>query len=175
MGMKPNIIKVQGEFLRNAATIRGFIYALLPDPQAVDDLFQDVFLVVTERAEVFEAGTNFLQWVRAIARNKVRQHRAKGFQASLLLDQDTCDLLVSTADILHQDWEVHREALRECMAKVSPGARKLLDLRFTKNLRSGQIAALLHRSVRGVSTALYKTLRQLRGCVGRKLSLEGFL
>ena len=69
----PEQVEVQKQFLLNSSLIHGFIYSLYPSAEA-DDLLQEVFLVVTEKAEEFRPGTDFLAWVRKVARYKVLEH-----------------------------------------------------------------------------------------------------
>ena len=66
--------EVQRLFLRNAGLLRGFILGLLPDHHLAEDVFQDVFLTAAAKADDFRDGSNFLAWVRAIARLKVLEH-----------------------------------------------------------------------------------------------------
>jgi DNA-directed RNA polymerase specialized sigma24 family protein len=44
---------VQRLFVQHAAHLRGFIVALLPDLAQADDVFQETFLTVTAKAEVY--------------------------------------------------------------------------------------------------------------------------
>jgi len=62
------------EFLRllmaNQHRIFGFIFALVPDMEAAEDLQQETMLVMWEKYREFKPGTNFAAWGIQIARNK---------------------------------------------------------------------------------------------------------
>jgi len=55
---------VQKLFLQHAASLRGFIFGLMPDRAAADDVFQDVFVTATKRATDFERDRSFLFFTR---------------------------------------------------------------------------------------------------------------
>src|SRR5438445_9579847 len=96
--------EVQRLFLRHAGLLRGFILGLLPDHNLAEDVFQEVFLTVTRKAAEFRPGTNFLAWVRSIARLKVlecvRKHRA----GLAVLDPAALEVLVAAAAETDDSW-----------------------------------------------------------------------
>lgn len=165
---------VQAEFLRHAELIKGFVFALMPDTDAAEDIFQDVFLVVSQKASDFEPGTDFLAWVRAIARNKVRQYASQHRRSELILDEETHEAVLSSAETFEQDWERHRKALEHCLSRLAPAARRIISFRYVDNLRPREIASRLGRSVNGVSVALAKVRRFLRDCVTAAAASEGW-
>lgn len=47
------------EFLRISPWLRGFLLGLLPNEADEQDVFQELFVTVTNKAESFTPGTNF--------------------------------------------------------------------------------------------------------------------
>lgn len=161
---------VQRELLRHADVLKGFLHALTGDRAAADDLFQEVFLVVTEKAATFTPGSDFLAWARAIARFKVMSYHARRRGQARHLDAETIELLSADPAPLDDGWEAHREALRACIERLAPAARHLLDQRYFAERLPHDIAQAEGRSVNAVAVALAKTLNFLRDCAGRRLS-----
>lgn len=98
---------VQALFLQHAARLRGFIRGLQPDVEAADDVFQEVFLVVTRKADRFEPGTSFLSWVRTIARHEVQAQRRSRRSGPPALDPRVAEALARTAEAMDDEWEPH--------------------------------------------------------------------
>ncbi|MBA3683858.1 MAG: hypothetical protein H0W72_01230 [Planctomycetes bacterium] len=109
-------------FLRHAQAIRGFIVCLVAGDQGLaDDVFQEVFLVVSRRAADFRPDGDFTAWVRGIARNKllaVLRQRRRGFA----LSEDVLELLAAEAPS-DDAWDRHQRAIRTCLDGLAPRAR----------------------------------------------------
>src|SRR5438874_2061804 len=103
--------EVQRLFLRHAGLLRGFILGLLPDHNLSEDVFQDVFLTVAAKADDYRDDSNFLAWVRAIARLKVLEHCRKQKAGPHLLDPHALVAVIASAGDLDDYWAPRREAL----------------------------------------------------------------
>ena len=99
MGPVSHTEEVQGLFVRNMGPVRGMIVGMVSDLSLADDVLQEVFLVVTRKADDFEIGTNFMAWVRAIVRFKVKEFiRERGRLPSMLSD-DALEAVISSAPV----------------------------------------------------------------------------
>src|SRR5208283_5496669 len=54
--------------LEQREAIWAFLMGLTKDPARAEDLFQDTYLVLCEKASRYTPGTNFLAWARQVAR-----------------------------------------------------------------------------------------------------------
>src|ERR1700722_19658244 len=54
--------------LEQREALWAFLMGLTKDPTRAEDLFQNTYLVLCEKAAQFTPGTNFLAWARQIAR-----------------------------------------------------------------------------------------------------------
>ena len=64
-------MRVQQLFVKHQLALRAFILSLEPNFTDAEDLLQEVFLVITRKANEFEEGTNFFAWGCTIARYKL--------------------------------------------------------------------------------------------------------
>ncbi len=161
-----HVREVQALFIRHQPAVRAMAIALAGDFGLAEDVVQETFITVTEKAATFTLGTNFSAWVAAIARNKVLQRRGA-------LPRLSTDVIESLAASMPHDDEDHRlEALLVCMEKLPPKARELVRLRYYAEHGPQEIAGLLSRSVAGVNTGLVKAREMLRECIRRKLAVE---
>jgi RNA polymerase sigma-70 factor (ECF subfamily) len=165
--------EVQRLFLRHAGLIRGFILGLLPDHNRAEDVFQEVFLTATRKAEEFRQGSNFLAWARSIARLKVLEQLRSCREGLRLLDPEAIEALITVADVADDTWTERREALARCVEQLAPRARQILELRYGEDfLPPPAIAARVSWTVNAVHVALSRARRFLQECTKRRLSPE---
>src|SRR5450432_2360319 len=110
--------QVQQLFVRHAGLLHGFIASLCGDLVLAEDILQEVFLVVTARAETFVLGSDFLAWARAIARLKTKEHlRSQRRDRAALSDEALAAVESAFPDA--EAWQVQREALHRCMERLT--------------------------------------------------------
>src|SRR5438270_9490379 len=66
-------VRVQQLFVKHQLGLRAFILSLEPNFTDAEDLLQEVFLVITRKANEFKEGTNFFAWGCTIARFKLME------------------------------------------------------------------------------------------------------
>jgi RNA polymerase sigma-70 factor, ECF subfamily len=156
---------VQQLFLKHATHCKGFILGMMPNESLADDVFQEVFLVVTRKAETFTLGSNFSAWMRSIARHKVLEACRRQRRNAAYLSDDVLELLADSAppDEL-ETGERLAQALRSCMEKLSDRARYLIDLRYLQQLSPEHIAQKMTITISSVNVMLSRTRAALRTC-----------
>src|ERR1700731_228175 len=92
----PEAQDVQRLFLQHVNVIKGFIFGLMPDYAAVEDVLHEVFLVVTAKSNVFAPDSDFLSWACSIARNKVLERRRLNRRSFVTLSPAAIDSLFAT-------------------------------------------------------------------------------
>ncbi|HTL53993.1 MAG TPA: sigma-70 family RNA polymerase sigma factor [Planctomycetota bacterium] len=157
--------------LANRDGIFAFIVVMVRDRDRAEDIFQDVSLVMWEKFETFQKGTSFGAWARQIAVFKIQNERRRLARAPVLLEPETLQNVTQAFDETEQmgpdeEW---KKALHHCLDKLSPAARRLLEMRYFKKLRHDEMAAQLGRTLAGVNSALCKVRVSLEGC------MKGFL
>jgi len=165
--------EVQKLFLLHSSRLRGFILGLLPDRTLAEDVLQEVFLIVTAKAAEFQSGTDFLAWVRAIARFKVLEHRQRRFPAARQLADEAWELLAQAAHEVDDAWDVRREALQHCLGELAPRAREVVQLRYSaERLSLDEVAQRMAWTVGSVKVALSRVKDALWDCVQRRLDVS---
>ncbi|MBN1395089.1 MAG: sigma-70 family RNA polymerase sigma factor [Pirellulales bacterium] len=147
---------------------RLYLYALtlLPDSVDAEDVLQEANLVLWRKFDQYRQGTNFFAWACRIVRYEVLKHREKSARAASLLDPDVLDRLAELAatQVEHLD-EQHRQALVDCMKRLSPGDRELMHHRYAEALTVKAMAAAMNRSPNAVSQSLGRVRRLLLDCI----------
>jgi len=161
--------QIQRLFLEHANRLRGFIFALLADRSAVDDVLHEVLLTATAKRADFTPGTDFLAWTRAIARLKVLEHVQRTGKSVAISDEAWQSLAIAAPEA-DDAWEPRRSALQGCLEKLAPRARELVNLRYSdERLGMEDIAARVSWSVGAVKVALSRARKSLWDCVEARL------
>ena len=166
--------EVQKLFLHHSDLLEGFIVALQPDLSVTKDILHEVFLTVTDKAEEFRPATDFMAWARAIARFKVLEQVRRSRNAPHVLDPNVLEAVLADAPEAEDAWTPRREALAECLERVAPRARRILELRYSDALMAPQqIARKVSWTSGAVRVALARTRRFLHDCVEVSLAGQG--
>lgn len=165
--------EIQRLFLQHASVLWGFIFGMLGDRHAADDVLQEVFLTGIERARDFRPGTSFTAWTREIARRKVFETRRKAAHG-LMLSDEALAVLADDNEVLDDPWANHRQALEARIKELAPRARELVELRYSPDWPDlNLIAARVSWTVGAVKVALSRARVALRECVERRLAASG--
>ena len=139
----------------------------------VDDVLQDINAVLWEKAEEFKPGTDFWAWASQIARYKVLNQLRSYGRERLVFDLATVEQLADVAEHRLKELNDRREALEECLNKLAPPQRQLIDLRYIDGHAIDRIAETVGRSAGAIRQTLYRIRAVLLECIQRRLSSEG--
>jgi RNA polymerase sigma-70 factor, ECF subfamily len=155
------------------------IFAVVRDSSVAEDLVQETFLRVWNRASGFDAERGALgPWLLAIARNRaidhIRSARAK-------MDRNLCELdLFERAehgkpsnfvdmerDVLNAD---AARRIKTAMAKLSQNHQKVIELAYYEGLSQTEMAERLGQPLGTVKTWVRTALKYLKDELGSNLS-----
>lgn len=160
--------------LTHRAMILGYLGSILHDPHLVEDVFQEVALVVLRKGAALRNAGDFPVWLRRIARLEALSALRRLQRRPRPFDQSVLDLLDSGWASGDGEEESPRiEALRSCLERLTPQARKLVDLRYGQNLSGQSLAERRSQALNTVYVALARIHRVLSGCIRSKLLARG--
>ena len=152
-----------------------FIRSLIPKPDEAEEVLQRTNLVLWEKFDGFELGTNFRAWACKIARYEVFNHRAIRNRGEVLfsdaLIHDLAEVAVEDAAVL----EARTRALEYCREKLRQADREMLDRRYEPGATSQSVAKQLGRPVKSVYKSLSRIRKSLFDCTTKRLAREGQL
>ena len=154
--------------LKHRHEVVGYVYSVVPQAHAVEDIFQEVCLVAITKAVEFQEGTHFVAWARTIARHKIREHLRR---RSVVPPEDAFfDLLDRAFEERRAtvDLDSRREAMRLCLGELQVEARRVLSWRYEEGLSPEDIAHKTGRTRAGVNSLLQRIRELLRECVERR-------
>ena len=157
------------------AVIRGYIRTLIPNDSDIRDVQQNTNLVLWERRDTFEPGSNFKAWAFAIARFRAMEHRKKLQKENrLVFDTDLIELLDAgyhekSADSVENEYR----ALNHCLSLLNARDRALIDARYTFKTPLAEYSRSDGRSESSLRVILNRLRTLLRDCMNKQLAGEG--
>jgi RNA polymerase sigma-70 factor (ECF subfamily) len=147
------------------------VILMLADRVLTENIVQQTFVNVYEHLHEFRQTEDFGRWVRAIARNLVRDElrrsaRERGRMAryrSYLLSK------LSSDDEAEKREQVLAEVLNGCRGKLNALAAKALRLRYEEELPFNEVAAAIGRSPEATRQIVTRARMALRLCMQEQM------
>lgn len=160
-------------FLTHQADLRAFIGALVRDPQAREDIFQNVSMTLWGSFSRYDPSRSFGAWARGIAAKKVLHEHRRNARFPLLLPPDAIQAVADAFDRSGADSGPRQAALVECLRRLPSKTREMLALRYESELSGEGIALRTGSSLSAVHQTLSRARTALSDCIRLKLSTAG--
>lgn len=157
-------------YVASERRIRAYIYTLVHNWSATEDLLQETAKVMWVKFSEFERGSDFAAWGLTIARFHVLNFIRRSDQHTIF-NTDLIEKLSDQAQIYLKD-DRRCEALRLCVAKLDEDDRQLIVLRYEIGATVKDVAQRVGRGVKRVYHSLNRIHYQLSLCVKRTLVME---
>lgn len=154
-----------------------YMLRLVRQPGTAEDLFQQTWVRVMERARSYDPRRSFESWLFAIAHNlaidHLRRRQPESLDEPLAANSGgtRADLTPSAApDALDQLLAGERSALvTEAVAEMPALFREVLTLRFEEEMKLDEIAEVLSLPLGTVKTRLHRAMKALHGLLQTRL------
>ncbi len=160
------VLAVQQLFIKHTNHLRGLINSLFPDFDMADDVLQEVFLVITQKAATYQVDRDFRGWAYGIAKRKALEHGRRYHGKVGVLSPETIALL---CDAKPEDEENaltdDSGRLAQCLEKLSPRMQEMVAMRYQEDIAPGIIAEKLSWTSDAVYVALSRARSLLRKCM----------
>ncbi|MCG8449227.1 MAG: sigma-70 family RNA polymerase sigma factor [Pirellulales bacterium] len=147
-----------------------FISAVVWDSHAAEDIHQEVARVVTERFSSYDRDRPFTPWVLGIARICVAKYLRVNHQKPLIFDEKIIADLAQELPRIEPELERRKQALRLCIESLKGTAKRIVSLRYLKEMDMESVAKEVGLSRNAARVALHRARNLLAGCIERKLS-----
>lgn len=155
--------------------IRAYIAGMGVPRHDVDDVAQDVYVELYRFADNIPAGVHPKQWLKGISRNLCLNYFRKQGRRQRLQREAMVEILIrAEQDSPHGLAEGPiRRALDNCYDALPEDSRRLLELRYERELPSQSIAEMLSSTAEAIRVALFRIRNGLKQCITSSLSAEG--
>ncbi len=149
------------------ARLRAFLAGYVPRAEWIDDLAQQTFVSAYRDLRDFKPGTDFPAWLRQIAYNHLRAELEKAGRRRRLDALAAAELTRRLERDVPRDEEA-LDALRDCVSKLAPTSRELVQGYYGDALPLAELGRRLDRSADSLKVALFKIRARLRECMEGK-------
>lgn len=156
--------------LRERPKVLAFIRAIVRDRHLAEDVYQEISITALEHRDEIRDEQHLQRWLRHVARNRAVNAYRKQQSSPLVFN----DALVET---LEDEWSDYDEvatsqtlsALDKCIERLSPYARRLVELRYSEGLTGKRLAEVINRKTTTVYVAIARIHRALGNCIRNQL------
>ena len=167
--------EITTEFLSNRQQLMAFIYGLVRDPQAAEDVFQETWLKLANALQEGTVIQSQAKWCRTVAKNLVLQYWRQQRNAKVIADSSLLEFLDFVELAFDENpWKGtsdRQQALNDCVSALPAKSQRLLTLKYTEGHSIQEIASVLQQSGAAVVKALLRLRQALSICVEKKLKL----
>jgi len=151
----------------------GYIFSLVRNMEDTNDVFQQASLVMWQKFDGFESGSNFVAWGCRVARLEAMNFLRKRDKQAIALSPEVQERLVDMQAAIASEESDEQEALTHCVSALTADQQKLLWDCYDGEHTVQEVAGTLGRS----SHSVYSSLRHIRKtvfkCMQRFLLREG--
>src|SRR4051812_21196741 len=158
---------------RHQRQIFAYIYALVPNRYDAEDLLQETSLIICEKFNEFEDGTDFVAWACQIAYWRIRYSRQKFARSKVVFDQDLVDAIAQTASEMAVEMDERHETLSGCLKKLPARDREMVLTRYEPGSGGEEAARRSGRSLEAAYKALMRIRKLLLDCVTHQIPSGG--
>lgn len=151
-----------------SAKLYGIILRILKRRDIAEEVLQDVYVKIWERAGDYEAGrASPVTWMAVIARNRALDELRKATPLSLEdmpAGFDVASDAPGPFELLGRSDDGRR--LRGCLGALEPDKRQIVMLAYLDGLSREELSKRFNAPVATIKTWLHRSLAQLKGCLG---------
>lgn len=145
--------------------IGGFVCVHVPDQSLADDIVQEVARQATANFDQYDQGRPFIAWLIGIARQRIADAYRKQGRAHVVFSSDILDSITDAYIEMQPEVDDRLDGLRACLEKLSERHRRVIELRYARQLSQEQIADQVGTNARAVNAMLYRVRTALRQCI----------
>jgi RNA polymerase sigma-70 factor, ECF subfamily len=154
----------------NRSRVFGYIYAMLHNMSDAEDVYQQTTVLLWEKFESFEPGTDFGKWALTIAYYNIKNFQRSQRRRHAFFSEAVMEKVASSYVSRHvQNASDRLEALSQCVAQLSDQHRHILQQRYADNLPIKELAAAEGKTVAAMTMMLSRLRQTIAGCVRARL------
>ncbi|MGJ8643136.1 MAG: sigma-70 family RNA polymerase sigma factor [Luteolibacter sp.] len=154
--------------IANQGRIYGFIYTLVQNRTATEEILQVASTVLWKKFDQFQPGTDFGAWAMKVSRYTVFEWRRLQAKLPLPMDEELLEILAEKAIEIGCDSEAQLEALDCCVKKLSERDRGLIRERYEESVSVADLAQRRGNTRMAVYKILSRIHRDLLSCIEQK-------
>ncbi len=150
-------------------TISAFVRTLIRDFQQADEVLQRVAVTLVRKFDQYDPSRPFGAWAIGVAKYEVLYFRRERATDKHLFGDDIVEQIASRYEILAEEVDPIREALKHCVDELKGRSGKIINLRYASGMRATAIAKEMTLSPGAVRMLLCRVREKLRRCIEKRM------
>lgn len=159
--------------VRERLGLTAYIFSVAKSYHLAEDVFQEIFVRATKRAENFESEKHLINWFRVAGRNRAidlirsTEGRYTGLsEQALAMVEEDWDEIMETEPVDAID------LLANCLEKLSDSNSEIIRLRYFENCDCQTIADRMNRKIKTIYQSIFRIQKSLKSCVNQGLEAQ---
>jgi len=144
-----------------------YVFSLIGNPDAANDVLQEVNIVLWRDSREFRPGSNFKAWAFRVAHFQVMAWRQRQIRDRLVFEDDMLEVLATGARESDEMFDRRQERLTGCLEKLTPEHREMIRQRYAEGTPLQSIASVRGTTANAVMQTLFRIRQRLMSCVAR--------
>jgi RNA polymerase sigma-70 factor (ECF subfamily) len=161
------------QWTAHARRVYSFILSIHPHWADAEEAFQETSLVLWEKFEEFEPGTDFTAWACRVAYYKVLAVRRRKQRGPMAFSEAFMEAIEQEIAVQTPNVSSRHEALHHCLTQLSDRDRDLVRRRYSDGATVKSVADDVGRSADGIYKSLNRIHQALLACIRHTLAAEG--
>lgn len=157
---------------RHQPALEAFCHAQLARRQDAQEALQATCVKLWEKSGDWDPETEFLPWAFAVARFTILSQVRDKMRDRLVFDEDVVLAMAAETETAAAQFEDRREALGNCLQKLKPDQRDLLQGHYLAGHTVRELSSSTGRSESAMKMILLRLREQLGDCIERQLRLS---
>ena len=166
----PRVLQFVELYTQHCSQIQYYLMALVPSSHDAIDVMQETSLVLWQKFETFEPGTNFMAWACKIARFQALKHFQRSKASGSVFESSVLEKLAVDAQEAAPRQNPSLASLDFCISKLTEIDQVLIRRRYQPDGSVKQIAKDVGRTANSVSKSLGRIRRSLLQCMHQQLA-----
>jgi RNA polymerase sigma-70 factor (ECF subfamily) len=145
---------------------------LVPDYQQADEVLQRVAVTLVRKFDQYDQSRPFAAWAIGVAKYEVLYYRRERATDKHLFGDEIVEQIASRYEVVADEADPLREALRYCLEKLKGRSKSVIELRYRRGLKSHAIADEMSLSSGAVRMLLCRVRETLRRCMERHIAAQ---
>ena len=150
--------------------VSAFISSVVQSFQDAEDVLQMTAITLAKKYDQYDQSRPFVAWAIGIAKYEVLTYRRQKAKDQHVFDDAVVDQITQAYQETASELNGLGDALRKCLKEVKGRSRKMLELRYIRELKPTRIGRQLGMTTNAVFVALHRIRIALRECIERRLA-----
>jgi RNA polymerase sigma-70 factor (ECF subfamily) len=146
----------------------GFVCVHVQDQSLADDIVQEVARQATANFDRYDPDRPFIAWLIGIARQRIAEHYRTLGRRPVVFSSDIIESITDAYVDMQPQVDDRLDALRACMEQLNNRHRRVIELRYARQLSQDEIASQVGSNGRAINAMLFRIRTALRECVSKK-------